>query len=73
MNEEGLISIDYDTRTKAVAVVYEEDATYNLERIIAYVEDMTEGNSIHITVFEGANMMHNLRKASGIWIESLRT
>ena len=68
--EEGIVSVNYDTKTKAVSVVYEEDATYDIPRIIAYVEDMTDGGSDSITIYEGGNMMCRMRKISGEWLDS---
>jgi hypothetical protein len=67
MMDEGVVSINYDTKTKAVSVVYEPDTPYDIAAVIAYVEDMTDGGSTHITIYEGGNMMHRMRKVKGEW------
>jgi len=63
MRGDRLISIDYNTQHHAVLVVYEPDAEYSTSEIIGYVEDVSEGRSRRIMVYEGETLMHDLRRS----------
>jgi hypothetical protein len=69
MRNEGLVSIDYNVKSKAVELVYEPEAGYDRQEIIDYVEDMSESRTKNIMVFEGTHLIMHLTYHNGKWID----
>lgn len=72
MQDDGLISIDVDVITSAVILVYERDAHYTFAEITDYVDDMCQGNSQSILIYEGELLVSHLECVHGKWIEVTR-
>jgi hypothetical protein len=62
MRDEGLISMDVDLHTSDVVVVYEPDAPYEVGEIIAYVEDMCQGKTSSVLIYEGTHLIWQLAR-----------
>ena len=62
MNEDCLISINYDFMSHVATLIYEPDSEYDLTAIGEYVEDMTEGKCQIIDIYEGKEHAYRLGK-----------
>jgi hypothetical protein len=60
MRNEGLSSIAYDTHMRCVTVLYRRGATYSLDDIIAYSNDMSDGKATRIVIYEDERKMHDI-------------
>lgn len=67
LNDYGVLSIEVDVITHAVTVIYEPDAPFEIDEVIAYVTDMSEGRSDTILIYEGPVLVHFLRRSGGCW------
>ena len=54
--------MDVDLHTSDVVLVYEPDATYEVGEIIAYVEDMCQGKTMSVLIYEGAILVWQLAR-----------
>jgi hypothetical protein len=67
VRDQGLTSIDYNFTLKTATLVYEPDVPYEIGQITAYVDDMSEKKAIQIDVYEGTELMHQLRRKQAGW------
>jgi hypothetical protein len=69
MHEEGLLQIDVNMASHAVMFVYEPGTEYDIDGIKAYVEDMCDGKSQDIMIYEGTWLTVYLHRQHGAWID----
>ena len=67
LRDDGVLSVEVDVITHAVTVIYEPDAPFDIDEVIAYVTDMSEGRSEAILIYEGPVLVHFLRRSDGCW------
>jgi len=70
MKDEGLRSIDYLTATHSVVLVYEPDTPYDVKEIMAYVNDMTDGTTTSVMIYEADRLMCHMKLMGGAgWVD----
>lgn len=67
LQDDGVLSVEVDVTNHAVRVIYEPDTPFDLDEVIAYVTDMTEGRSQTILIYEGVRLVHNLKRSGSCW------
>jgi hypothetical protein len=71
MQIDGLISVDYNTRTSVVLFVFEPGTRYELSDVLGYVEDLTDGHSRRVLILEGEYLARDMRKRGGRHVSRL--
>jgi hypothetical protein len=78
MREDGLISMRVDTSGYAMELIYEPDASIDIDEIAAYADDATGGRCSEIRIFAGTTLVHHLyfaktagSKAEAEWIDMI--
>jgi hypothetical protein len=70
MRQEGLAVIEYEWAARLALLIYNAGAHYNLDDIITYVEDMSEGKAQRILIYEEGHRMHEVVRTPGnAWID----
>ena len=73
MRDEGLLSIDYNTKSHAFALTYEPDSEIDIAEIAAYADDASLGKCNDIMVFEGQYLSIHVTKHEGKWTDVPKT
>lgn len=68
MNEDGLVSIEFNAMSKTMVFVYEPHAGYLTHELIEYATDTTV---TRILIYEGDQHTVTLRKMDDGWIEQM--
>ena len=68
LDEINLHSISYNFTERTASLIYRRPATYDINAVKEYVEDMADGRAVRIVVTRGHERTHELfRKADGGW------
>jgi hypothetical protein len=65
MQFDGLISVDYNPRTCVALFIFDPSARYELGDVLGHVEDLTDGRTRRVLVFEGDYLARDMRKRGG--------